>query len=358
MNIVKFKDIVMTEKVLEACGYAQLLNEEWVWTEESPFKEITVDAFCAWFNTRLRNQYVYAIRWSYIAPLDLEGFSIGNPFENPGHDTYVGCERDVDESEKPSYVKFENLKSWMDEVTTLIIMQNEAVKYKYLNEFTPDDDITIEELKVFRTWLASILLANKPVIDSWKEPDMLTAMLTYYKQNMQDTTTDILSKFSGYMLENVLVAGSSKSQVNLAALGLTSGCGCMGGVQGVGNVGSTMVCDPLQMYKNSIYNYMVEVFSTIEYWQEQVEICIEMRKYIEGILKVGLPLGSRIIDPLADCGCNTLDGDAQVRYTNMLKALIQALTYIIDGNVAGNRNYIATAFSNWATYLYEYMYWA
>jgi hypothetical protein len=82
-----------------------------------------------------------------------------------------------------------------------------------------------------------------------------------------------------------------------------------------------------------------------------------MKKYIEGIMKVGLPLGSQIIDPLADCGCNTLDSDSQVRYRKMLEALVIALGYIIDGTVAGNKNYVATAFSNWATYLYEYMYW-
>ena len=83
-----------------------------------------------------------------------------------------------------------------------------------------------------------------------------------------------------------------------------------------------------------------------------------MKKYLEGILKVGLPLGSKIIDPYADCGCNTLDSDSQVRYHKMIEALIQSLTYIIEGKVSGNRNYVATAFTNWATYLYEYMYWA
>lgn len=103
---------------------------------------------------------------------------------------------------------------------------------------------------------------------------------------------------------------------------------------------------------------MVETFSNVDYWMDQVEICVEMKKYLEGILKMGLPLGSRIIDPLAICECNTIDSDSQIRYRKMIEALIQSLSYIIEDKVTGNRNYVATSFSNWATYLYENMYWA
>lgn len=416
MNVVKFNDIVMSIDVLEAAGLVEMketpehwiyhngelifyqheqphvihgeghhwtieedenhndfredptslltyiaASNEWVWTDISPFTDITIEEFCTIFNKNYRNKYSYAIRWKYLVPMTFEDFMIGNPFDETIENSYISAERDLtpeEESDMPSYAIFENLKSWMDQVTTLNILQSEAIKYKYLNDFTPDDDIAIEELKVFRIWLASILYANTPMVESWKNPEMLKTMLMYYKMNMNDLTINNLSKFSGYMKDTVLVSGSGKSQVNLAALGLSSGCGCFGGMQGVSVIGNTVACDPIQMYRTSIYNYMIEVFSNIDYWTQQVEICVEMRKYINGILKAGLPLNSLVIDPLADCGCNTLDGDAQVRYTNMLKALIQALTYIIDSEVAGNKNYISVAFSNWATYLYENMYWA
>lgn len=410
MNTVKFQDIVMTIEVLEAAGLVEIKEtpEYWKyhdgelifyqheqphvihgeghhwtieedenhndfredptslltyvaasrtldWTEASPFTDMTIDTFCSVFNESFRNKYMYAIHWKYLAPFTLP---IGNPFDMDDHVDYVNAERNPgDTTDFPSMYVFDNMTRWMDQVTTLNILQNDLVKYNYLNEFTPDDDITIDDLKVFRTWLASILYANTPVVEGWDNPKMLETMLMYYKMNLNDVTTDILSKFSNYMEGNILVAGNTvKPKVNLAALGLTSGCGCNGGVSGVGNVPTT-VCDPLQMYRNAIYNYMVSVFSNIEYWTRQVEICVEMKKYIEGILKVGLPLGSQIIDPLADCGCNTLDSDSQVRYRKMLEALVIALGYIIDGTVAGNKNYVATAFSNWATYLYEYMYW-
>ena len=352
MNVVKFKDIVMTPEVLESEGLVVKSEDIYEWTSTSPFIDMTIDEFCEKFNESFRNKYLYVINWETLEPLTIP---TGNPFDIE-EDTYIFMERNG-VTLKHNMQVFDDMIRWVDQVATLNILQKEYIKYNYLNEFTPDDDITIDELKVFRTWLASILYANTPVVDSWDNPEMLKTMLLYYKQSMNDSTTDILSKFSGYMKDKVLVAGTStKPVVNLAALGLTSGCGCFGGVQGVSSA-ATSSCDPLQMYRNAIYNYMVSVFSNINYWVDQVEICVEMKKYIEGILKVGLPLGSRIIDPLADCGCNTLDSDAQARYRKMLESLIQALTYIISGDISGNKNYISTAFSNWATYLYEYMYW-
>ncbi len=103
---------------------------------------------------------------------------------------------------------------------------------------------------------------------------------------------------------------------------------------------------------------MVEVFSDIEYWNAQIEICEEIRKYIEGILKMGFPLATNVIDPFSDCTCSTVDTDADARYRKMLQALLQALDYIINGEIPGNKLFINKAFNDWAVYLYEHMYWA
>lgn len=417
MNIVKFIDVIITpENLVGLEGNEYEVRKEgtsYKWVKDNPAYYVmipgdstryprTPEMFCEFFNNCLRNRYAYAIWWKSIMlmystkmvlrdpekePTGIESYmevpdydhpyTAGNPWEPNGE---IGETGDI----RPTYVSAEmdNLKPFLwdfnamdaieamkngiptsiiDKSTVIDILNNNWNKYNYLNKFTPDDDITIEELKQFRSWLAEILLQNKYFIDNWPDSDKLILMLTYYKQNMMDSTTDALLEFGRYMTSNVLVAGVGLQSVfNMAMIGRSAGCGCNGSLQGVGAVAAAGGCDPVQMYRNAIYNYMVETFSTLEYWDDpdQKDICKEMRKYIEGILKVGLPLGSKIIDPYADCGCNTFDSDSQTRYRKMLEALVQALTYIIDGNIAGNRNYIITAFSNWATYLYEYMYWA
>ena len=363
MNTIKFKDIVMTIQVLQSLPeeHALFVDERGEWYHGQIDPDMTVDEFCTYFNTYLRNKYAWCIHWEWVIPLELTDgsgdlFPLGNPLDlEPEYPSYVAAEHGNFDPHEYFYLP-KTLTQWVDEVTTVRLMQNERIKFNYLNEFTPDDDITIDELKVFRTWLAQILLANTPLIEEWPDSKKLVNMLTYYVQGMKDTTTDNLNDFAVYMTTGILVSGVGVQNVmNMARIGLSAGCGC-NSAQGVGNIGLTGGCDPLQMYRNAIYNYMVQTFSNINYWMEQVEICGEMRKYIRGILQAGLPLGSKVIDPYADCGCNTFG--SQDRYVKMLEALIQALTYIIEGQVAGNRNYITTAFSNWATYLYEYMYWA
>jgi len=364
MNLVKFQDVIMTLDTLkglpedhmlkvietEPGGYAWLNNvDPWLTPEE----------FVGYFNNYLRNRYAYTIHWDRIVPMsDPTGdpYPTGNPFdmEDTG-DSYVNLERGVTSSDH--FYRFNDLMDWMDQATTMDILHSTQSRYYNSNKFTPED-ITIDDLKVFRSWLAERLLANESAIEDWKDPQMLTTMLTYYKQNMNDTVTDLLINFGKYMEPGSLVAGvGSQTVITPNLLKLSSGCGCNPTVQGIGNVMFTSPCDPLQMYRNAIYNYMVEVFSNIQYWMDQKEVCTEMKIYIDGILKSGLPLGSRIIDPYADCGCNTIDSNSQVRYRKMLEALSQSLQYIVDDQVAGNKNYIITSFTNWAYYLYEYMYW-
>ena len=103
---------------------------------------------------------------------------------------------------------------------------------------------------------------------------------------------------------------------------------------------------------------MIEIFSDISYWLGQVEICGEMKKYIDNIIKLGLPLASvSLYDKFADCTCINIDANEQETLTNILKRLSQSLGYIIEDKVSGNRNYISSAFLDWSTFLYEKMRW-
>jgi hypothetical protein len=237
----------------------------------------------------------------------------------------------------------------------LTIIYTEQNKYNYLNEFTPDSDITIDELKQFRSWLAGILLANTPYIEEQSNPALLTTMLTYYKQGMKDCTTDSLIGFQGWSDKSELIIGGTSP--TLPVIVQSSGCGCSGGVTRVNAPVATTACDPLRIYRKSIYNFMVSVFSDINYWIGQPEICVEMKKYIEGILRVGLPLVSSVLDPFAECSCSSVNNAEEMRYRNILERLVQALTHIINNTVPGNKNAVTSAFSDWAKYLYENMYW-
>lgn len=214
-------------------------------------------------------------------------------------------------------------------------------------------DLTVDQLKVFRSWLADQLLQNTVVLDERPDADTLITMLTYYKNNMYSPVIKAFSDMKDYIKEQPLVIG----QTQHTGLQISSGCGCMGGMPALGYTGNTVVCDPIQLYRNAMYNYMVKTFSDIQYWMDQVEICTDMKAYIEGILAVGLPLSTSVVDPYADCTCSSVNGDEEQRYRTMLKNLIQALEYIITNKVSGNRNMITTAFTDWATYLYESMYW-
>ena len=41
----------------------------------------------------------------------------------------------------------------------------------------------------------------------------------------------------------------------------------------------------------------------------------------------------------------------------ILQQLSNSLNYIINNDILGHKNYISTAFNNWAKYLYESMEW-
>lgn len=311
MNIVKFKDIIT----------------------ESDF-----------FNENLKGKYAIAINFKYVFPLGIENISddvlniIATEYkqlqEQPGDILVIN---EIEFSRNVNYVLFEDVREYAESFDTLD-------KYLYLNEFTTDEDITLDDLKRFRTWLAEALYANDTWIDQWsKDPDKLRDMLLYYIHEMYDRVVKSLMKFNSY--------------VDVNNISKQSGCGCFNNaVTYTSDVLS--VCDPLLIYRHNIYKYMIEIFSDVSYWLGQEEICGEMKKYIDNIIKSNLPLTSvTLYDKFADCTCINVDANEQDTLMNILKRLSLSLGYIINHNASGNRNYIASAFLDWSTYLYEKMRW-
>jgi hypothetical protein len=360
MNILKFKELYLTfEDLGDDVIVVNNSIEGYEWSDTERARRFcaitpTPQLFLDYFNNRLRNRWAYCINWTHIMPMDQP---VGNPFGQTPEEQMDFIYTSRSAEEPVDYFRFDDLEQWMDVSATLKNLFNVRDKCLRDNEFTPDDDITIDELKKFRKWLADEILKYEPFIHDWKDPEGLTRMLVYYSMNMKDATVDALIALTPYMENRMIVASIQKTLQGVASLGIDSGCGCNGGGSSIINAPNSS-CDPLALYKTAIYNYMVETFSNLEFWTAQLDICGEMKKYIEGILKVGLPLTSRVIDPFSDCSCNSVDNTQESRYRHILEDLVKALDMLLSDNVTGNKNFITTSFNAWATYLYESMYWA
>ena len=117
--------------------------------------------------------------------------------------------------------------------------------YRLHNEYVSDDDITIDELKKFRSWLATQLLKfdenNKEEQCHEMYTEEETHVLEYYKNGMYDLVVKYLSEFG-------------QTDINLNTIN-TSSCGCAGNsnLSSLYNT-SLSICDTLAIYRRNIYN--------------------------------------------------------------------------------------------------------
>lgn len=306
MNIVKLKDIIKP-------------NDEF-------------------FNTYLKGKYAWWVHMRYIIP-----------FEKMGIQGYIACEENICDLFKPPFgTEFrdtyeQEMWPYIDQTGTDIA--NSISLYKMKNKYSPDADITADEVKKFRTWLASELLKfdqdNKGKQMYSLYTTKVTHMLEYYTNNMFDEAIKRLSEFGN----SVFI-----SNIN------TKPCGCgSSDLSSLYNINNS-ICDPIAIYRRDVYNVMVDTFSDIELWTKlPKEFIIEFKKYIDNIINMNLVLGiSDYVNSFADCTCNGYDNSNNI---NILKKLSTSLSYIIDDKTAGHKNFIGDSFNEWAAKLYELMQW-
>ena len=320
MNIIKLKDILMPDKYNMSEMY----------------------------NMHLKGKYAYWIQMRYIVP-----------FEFMGHEGYVACEEDITKLlmkadgtyPKPygcpyidMYDEDKCIMRYIDLEETDIA--NNISKYRTANDQTTDFDITISELKLFRKKLATMILDynniyindNGSAIDSIEE-----SVLRYYMNDMHDE-----------VVKGLLMFGNQ--QVILSTVDTTCGC-CSSTTLSSLNNSSLNICDPLSIYRKSIYNKMVTMFSDVEFWKRWPnELLVVMKKYIDNILKVGLNVNNNTVDPsiYRDCTCSNSNTNTN---QNILEKLSKSLDYMIEGQEKSHYNYIKDSLYNWASLLYEYMQW-
>lgn len=330
MNIIKLKDIKMPDS----------------------------DPKSAFFNKYLKGKYAYWVQMRYIVPFGLE--VVDDHLIGMKHEGYVACENDItkllqrEDGTWPKPYGSENIDLWeskeymryVDEVETDKI--NSTVEYRLKNKYSPDENITVDELKQFRTWLAKELLLMDQSEGGEQKYIHFTStethVLEYYAKNMYDDTIKILGEFGG-------------QQVSFNELSQSS-CGC-----GSSNLSSLygselVVCDPISIYRKNIYNKMVEMFSGSEFWERwSKEFILEIKKYVDNIINMNLPMhNSNLGEVFNDCGCIPTDNH-QESFIGILKRLSTSLDYIYNDKTSGHRNYIATALKDWASQLYESMQW-
>lgn len=288
------------------------------------------------YNIYLKGKYAYWVNMRWVIPFEFINSTEYSQIESGQRGVNGVFKRDYWDSFD------EDLEEYIDVLGTELA--NSIKPFERHNKFTTDAELTIEEVKKFRTWLAKTLLSfdehcGKQMLTLFD--DETTHMLEYYAGGMYDDTCKWLSAFS--TVQSILTSGKP------------TGCCCNN--MAPLDLGGVHVCDPLSMYQENIYKKMVLSFGSIEFWNDLSEtFLVEFKRYIDNIINLNLPLQrSQYISVLSDCSC--IQVDDQKTAQDILKRLSRALQFMLEGEVIGNTNFITTAFIDWSQNLYEKMEW-
>ena len=310
------------------------------------------------FNAQFKGRYVHCINWTYLVPL-----------EKMNNEAAITLSKELQEGtttitsiDQPWFYLSE-LTNYVDENETEKV--NAIHKYIEYNSFTPDEELTLEQIKESRTWLATVLfnlLSSEKDVEPDVEKNTIT-MLEYYKNEMNDNVIDTLASFHVDMPQvSIYTAGvQGVTGINVLSTVKKSSCSCTHSsiAAMLAQPSSVSVCDPIAIYRRALYSQMVDVFSDINFWMQfDKGLFDEIKRYIDAIIKLNLPLtASQYVSELYDCNCLTSTDSAQERLMSILKNLSTAFDYMAKDQVTGNKNFIGDTLNQWATKLYEIMRW-
>lgn len=318
MNIIKLKDIIMSEN----------------------------NNISTLFNEKLKGRYAYWIHMRYIVP-----------FDYMRHEGYVACEEDITKllkKENGTYPKpygCPYIDMYEENMCIMRYIDLEATDYannisrfRIDNETATDNNITIDMLKNFRTWLAQTLLDMNNIKDSLdgdiRFGEDIKHILYYYANNMYNDVIKYLSMFSNSReISDVKKKCDCCMSSDLISLTTISDC------------------NSIDLYRNSIKNKMIELFSSISFWRQWNDDFLKLFKlYIDNIIRINLKINipSNNISVYYDCGCNENGQDTNME---ILRRLSQSLQYIINNEYITHKNYISDSLFDWSSKLYEYMQW-
>lgn len=303
MDIVKIKDVIMD-------GYAP--------------EVVSV------FNNNFKNKYCYVINWMHVVPMD-----------NLTNSDIIRISQSTDILNELKNIPNINIKTHSDYIDWDITNKiNNVQFYRNLNSYELDADVTLEELKKFRTWLSKTILGINKSLYS----EDVIVMLNYYASEMFDSTVNTLDVMSTY--------GSAKLY-NLSTI--KSSCACSETYNKDLQL-NTNICNALSTYREQIYNLMVKKFSDVEFWIENSFILQDFKKYVDNIINYNLPLETEY-SRTTFCGCDCLDASVQTENMQLLKNLSISLEYIINNEQNQHKQFVYSSLNNWASRLYEKMRW-
>ena len=318
MNIVKLKDVLMPSEF----------------------------AMADFFNSKLKGKYAYWIQMRYIFPLDSLNYCSYIDYEQMDFKDFTEDGVKYIDLYSEEYCMIDFVNYFVDLCETEEV--NNVYKYIAANAYATDEDIDINTLRGFRTWLATELLnLNSGLYEDHlgKYSEEQIHMLEFYKNNMYNDVIKYLNMFGSKDVR--IVNNTTKNS-----------CGCATtNINSIYNTGSISTCNARNIYVDNIHNLMVKTFEDPNFWIAINTNFIKVfKKRIDNIIKAGftIEIGSDK-NPYIECSCS--DSTINTNGTKILERLSTALGYIIDKSTMGHINFIHDALYDWAEYLYEKMIW-
>ena len=309
MNIIKLKDVIMPS-------------------------EFRMSAF---FNSKLKGRYAYWVQMRYIFPLDSLDYK-----------TYIEYEQydpaDFLSANTLQHIDLYNEEYCMIDFAQQFIDLNATEKanavdvYSSANKYATDADITITQVKMFRSWLAGELIT----LNNNYTAEQLH-MLEFYKNNMYNDVIKYLDLFN-----------SNTTSYSLHTVSSSCDC-CSSNIKSYEN-SSINSCNPKEIYIKNIHKLMVDTFSDPMFWLGlNIEFLKRFKLYIDNIIVSGLNLvTTKNQKKFTICNCDITD---ETKNTSILNALSISLGYMIENDGVGHMLYIHDSLYDWAEYLYDYMFW-
>ena len=223
---------------------------------------------------------------------------------------------------------------------------NSTHKLYVANSYSADFDISVDELRCFRSWLAEELLKFNVDLEGKSLglfSDDQIHMLEYYKNSMYNDVIKYLNTF-GVIKNNI----ENYKFVD---------CGCSINSNDSDTTLQYNSCNATELYKNGMHDFMVNTFANSSFWlQFTKEFLMAFKKRIDNILKVGFKIPvSMTHNIFTACKCS--NDTINESNDDILKSLSKSLDYMINDNITGNKNFINDTLRKWSSTIYEKMYW-